>query len=262
MAKPSQFSLSHKVAIVTGGGRGIGKAIATGLADAGANIVIAARTRSEIDAVAAKIVKKGNKAIAIPADVRKMGEVNQVIETTCKEFGRIDILVNNAGGSFMGSTLELSENGWDAVLRENLKPVFLCSQLAARVMITQKRGSIVNIASIVGFVPNLWNPAYSASKAAIISLTKTMALELAEYNVRVNAIAPGYIGTPDMLQLFSIKPELVNRIPLGRLGKPEEVASAVVYFASDASLYITGETVIVDGGLINRAGIDLSAYKP
>ncbi|MBL7209670.1 MAG: glucose 1-dehydrogenase [Dehalococcoidia bacterium] len=249
-----QFSLRARVAIVTGAGRGIGKAIALGLADAGAAVVVAARTASDIENTALEIEAKGKKALAVPTDVRLGDQVNGLVDKTVKEFGRIDILVNNAGGSFNKSTMDMSEGGWEAIVRENLKSVFLCSQAAAKVMISQMSGAIVNIASIAGLYAYTFNAAYGAAKAGVIDLSKTMAIDLAKYNIRINAIAPGYIGTPGIMQLFGAQPEAVNQIPLARLGKPEDIVGGVIYLASDASFYVTGETIVIDGGLTSKTG--------
>jgi NAD(P)-dependent dehydrogenase (short-subunit alcohol dehydrogenase family) len=247
------FRLTGKVAIVTGAGRGIGKAIALGLANAGADIVVAARTAGDIDTTAGEITAKGRRALAVPTDVRLSGQVANLIEKTVAEFERIDILVNNAGGSFTIPTMELSEDGWDAIIRENLKSVFLCCKAAAKVMISQGKGSIVNIASVAGLRGYTFNAAYGAAKAGIIEFTKTLAIDLASHNIRVNAIAPGYIVTPGMLQLD--KPERIQamsrHIPLSHLGQPEDIVGGVIYLASDASSYVTGETLLIDGGLLS-----------
>ena len=248
----SSFSLTGRVASVTGAGRGIGKAIALGLADAGADVVVAARTASDIEATAGEIAAKGRKALAVPTDVRQSDQVDNLVDKAVAQFGTIDILVNNAGGYFVASTTELSEGGWDAIIRENLKSVFLCSKAAAKVMMGQKKGNIINVASVVGFRAYSSNAAYGAAKAGIINFTKTLAVDLAPYNIRVNAIAPGFIATPGSLQLLEVDKGLkamVDRIPLGRLGQPEEVAQGIVYLASDASSYVTGQTLLVDGGV-------------
>jgi NAD(P)-dependent dehydrogenase (short-subunit alcohol dehydrogenase family) len=251
MAGSSLFSLADRVAIVTGAGRGIGKAIALGLADAGADVVVGARTVSDIEATAGEITAKGRKALAVPTDVRQSDQVGNLVDKAVAQFGTIDILVNNAGGYFVAAAMELSEGGWDAIIRENLKSVFLCSKAAGKVMMERKKGAIISIASVVGFRAYSSNPAYGAAKAAIVNLTKTLAVDLAPYNIRVNAVAPGFIATPGSLQLLEVDAGLkamVDRIPLGRLGKPEEVAQGVVYLASDASSYVTGETLLIDGG--------------
>ena len=252
----SLFSLEGKVAIVTGAGRGIGKAIALGLADAGADVVVAARTAGDVEATAGEIIARGRKALAVPTDVRLSDQVTELIENTVAEFGRIDILVNNAGGSFDCSTMNMSEGGWDALIRENLKSVFLCSQAAARVMMEQKKGNIINIASIVGLRAYSSNAAYGAAKAGVINFTKTLAIDLAPYNIRVNAIAPGFIITEGVLQMRKSDPEKMKRkaafVPLGRRGQPEDIVGGVIYLASDASAYVTAHTLVIDGGWIEN----------
>ena len=254
----SLFGLEGKGAIVTGAGRGIGKAIALSLADLGADVVVAARTASDIETTASEIAAKGRRALALPTDVRLSDQVNKLIEKTVAQFGRIDILVNNAGGSFFAPTLELSEGGWDALIRENLKSVFLCSKAAAKVMIEQKKGSIINISSVGGFRPYSSNAAYGAAKAGVINLTMTMAMDLAPYNIRVNSIAPGSIATEGAIQIQKADPELMQRrlasIPLGRHGRAWDSAGAVIYLASEASSYITGQTLVIDGGAATNMG--------
>jgi NAD(P)-dependent dehydrogenase (short-subunit alcohol dehydrogenase family) len=244
-----QFSLENRVAIVTGAGKGIGKAAAVGLADAGANVVIAARTSSDIENVALEIKQRGRKALALPIDVNLSDQVNSLAAKTVEEFGRIDILVNNAGGTTEIPTMEMSETDWDANLSLNLKTVFLCSQAAGRVMMSQNEGSIINISSMHGLRANFANAAYGAAKAGVINLTKTMAAGLAKYNVRVNAIAPGYVITRPVFQEYAARPDVIKQIPLSRLANPEDIVGAIIYLASDASLYVTGVTIVVDGGL-------------
>ena len=250
----SLFSLQEQVAIVTGAGRGIGKAIALALADAGADVVVAARTASDIEATAKEIIARGRKALAVPTDVRLSDQVTNLIEKTVAEFKRIDILVNDAGGNFACPTMNLSEGGWDAIIRENLKSVFLCSQAAAKVMIEQKKGNIISIASIVGLRAGYSNAAYGAAKAGVINFTKTLAIDLARYNIRINAIAPGFIVTEGASHLQKSMLESVDGrvafIPLGRLGKPKDIVGTVIYLASEASSYVTGQTLVIDGGWI------------
>ncbi|MGD0854558.1 MAG: glucose 1-dehydrogenase [Dehalococcoidia bacterium] len=249
------FSLKSRVAIVTGAGRGIGKAIAMGMAEAGATVVVAARTREQVEATAAAINESGGKSLAITADVRNKEKVDYLINETLGKYGRIDILVNNAGGMFAVQTMEMSEKQWDVIISENLKSVFLCSQAAGKIMISQRSGSIVNIASIVGIVAQPLNAAYAAAKAGVINLTKTMATDLAPYGIRVNGIAPGLIITPGTEWLYDKPGSVVDQIPLARGGRPEDIIGGVIYLASDASLYVTGETLVIDGGLITRPPI-------
>lgn len=255
----SKFSVEDRVAIVTGSGRGLGKGIALGLAEAGADIVVAARTVAEIEETAAEIRERGRKALIVPADVRENDQVENMVQKTLEEFGRIDILVNNAGGSFRARTLEMSGNAWDAVVRVNLKTVFLCSKAVGKVMLDQKKGSIVSISSGGGQIGSPRMPAYGASKAGIINLTKTLALDWAPY-VRVNCIAPGVIETPGMRwsrggikDAGSVEEQIaaiIKDIPLGRLGQLEDIAAAVLFLASDAAEWITGITIGVSGGMI------------
>jgi NAD(P)-dependent dehydrogenase (short-subunit alcohol dehydrogenase family) len=246
------FSLKGRVAIVTGAGRGIGKAIALGMAGAGAIVVVAARTTEQVAATAAAINESGGESLAITADVRYKEKVDNLINETLGKYGRIDILVNNAGGMFAVQTMEMSERQWDVIISENLKSVFLCSQAAGKAMILQKSGSIVNIASIVGIVAQPLNAAYAAAKAGVINLTKTMATDLAPHGIRVNGIAPGLIITPGTEWLYDKPGSVANGIPLARGGRPEDIIGGVIYLASDASLYVTGETLVIDGGLITR----------
>jgi len=257
----SLFNLDGKVAIVTGAGRGIGKAIALGLADAGADVVAAARTATDIEATAEEIRAKGRKSLAVPTDVRLADQVSNLVEKSVAEFGRIDILVNNAGGSFIAGTMDLSEGGWDAIVRENLKSVFLCSKAAAKVMISQKEGNIISIASVAGIASYTLCAPYGAAKAGIINFTKTLAMDLAPYNIRVNAIAPGFIASGGLLQLLGMKPDtseqekgggFLEHIPLGRYGQPEDIVGGIIYLVSDASSYVTGQTLVIDGGLTSK----------
>ncbi len=245
----SIFSLKDRVAIVTGGGTGIGKAIALGYADAGAHVVLASRTVANIESAAAEIRGKGRKSLAVPTDVRRSEQVTNLLQKTLEEFGRIDILVNNAGGTFLADIQDISEGGWDAVLRENLNSVFLCSKIIGGRMVEQKEGKIINISSLGGLAA--WPRAshYAVAKAGTISLTKSLAVDWARYNVRVNTIAPGYMDTAGITK-HKAKVYSLSRIPLGRFGKPEDIVGAAIFLASPASDYITGQTIIVDGGLM------------
>ena len=244
----SKFALTDKIAIVTGAGRGIGKGLALGFAEAGADVVVVARTVAEIEATAALIREMGRKALVVPTDVRQSDQIENMVQKTLEEFGRIDVLVNNAGGSFVVMALEMSENAWDAIVRENLKTVFLCSKAVARVMLDQKKGNIVNISSVAGEGASPGLIAYGASKAGIINLTQTLALEWAPH-IRMNCIAPGVIETPGLRATSSSQlEETVKSIPLGRMGQPEDITAAAVYLASDAAEWVTGITIDVAGG--------------
>ena len=247
-----RFALTDRVAIVTGAGRGIGKGIALGFADAGAHVAVAARTASEIEDTAAEIRAMGRRALAIPTDVCVAEQVENMVKRTVDEFGRIDILVNNAGGSFFAGPLDQwSEALWDGVIALNLKSQFLCSKAVARGMMEQKRGCIIGMSSLMGRVACRNLAPYGASKAAIINLTQTLAAELAPYGIRVNAILPGKVLSASTGLLWST-PELqaqgAKDVFLGRLGTPEDVALLAIFLASDAASWITGETFAITGG--------------
>jgi NAD(P)-dependent dehydrogenase (short-subunit alcohol dehydrogenase family) len=247
-----KFKITNRVAIVTGGGQGIGKGIASIFAEAGALVVISDMMAETVQATAQELSAQGGNVLATVTDVRDSRQVAEMLKTTMDKFGRIDILVNNAAGNFKKSFLDLSENGWDAVIRATLKSVFLCSSAAAKIMVTQKSGNIINISSMDAFRASASAVPYGASKAGVISLTRTLALELAPYNIRVNSIAPGHIDTPGTSQWRTPngKEQLISNIPLGRVGQPEDIATVALFLASDASTYITGETILVDGGIL------------
>jgi len=248
------FDLKGKVAIITGARRGMGRTHALTLAKAGAKVVVSDISLEDCEKVVEEIKKEKGEAIAVKCDVTKREEVDEMVKKTVGEFGKIDILVNNAGILQFKPFMELTEEDWNKILNVNLLGYFRCAQAAAKEMIKQKSGVIVNIASIamgqvgVGF-PTLAH--YGASKGGIIAMTETMALELAPHNIRVNAVAPGAIDTP-MTADFQQDPKTMEgtlaRIPLHRMGKPEEVSNLVLFLASDASSYMTGETVVIDGG--------------
>ena len=246
--------LRGKVAIITGARRGMGKSHALKFAQAGAKVVVSDISREDCEKVAEEIKKSGGEAMAFKCDVSKKEEVNGMIRAAVKKWGKVDILVNNAGICQFKPFLELTEEDWQKTLDINLKGYFLCAQAAAKEMAKQKSGVIVNVASIamgqvgVGF-PNLAH--YSASKGGIIAMTETLAQELAPHNIRVNAVAPGAIDTPmvDPLKSDSKTMEAtLARIPLHRMGRSEEVSNLVLFLASDQSSYITGSTVVIDGG--------------
>jgi NAD(P)-dependent dehydrogenase (short-subunit alcohol dehydrogenase family) len=249
------FSLANKVAIVTGASRWTGKAIALELAKAGADVVVTARTAEGIEKAASEIRSLGRRSLAIPTDVRVTEQVDNMVKRTLAEFHRVDILVNNVGASFIAPALKLTEGGWDAMVRENLKPAFICSKAVVPAMMEQGGGSIINIASGEGLRAAPTNPAYGAAKAGVINLTMTLAVEWAPYRIRVNAVAPGFIDTPALPQALAGFPDLqetYNRVPLKRAGKLEEIAAPVVFLASDAAGYVTGALITVDGGLTCR----------
>jgi len=246
-----QFNLTDKVALVTGGSRGIGKSIALELAKAGANVVITyANSHQGAQAVVDEINTFGVKALALQADAADLKRANEVLEEVVKVFGKIDILVNNAGITQDNLLLRMSEEQWDSVIQTNLKSVFNYSKAAIRPMMKQRKGSIINISSIIGITGNAGQTNYAASKAGMIAFSKSLAKEIASRNIRVNSIAPGYITTDmtdklDEKTLESIK----SATPLNRAGLPEDIAAVVIFLASDASSFITGETIKVDGGM-------------
>ncbi len=245
-----------KKAIVTGSARGIGRAIALQLAQEGADVAINSRHLEDCKKIVKEIEALGRKAIAVECDVSKYRNVNKMVEKAVKAFGRIDVLVNNAGIVHFDPVTKMTEKEWNAILDVNLRGNFLCSQAVVKHMIAKKiRGNIVNIASIAGKVgfPQLAH--YCASKGAIIELTKEMAIELAPNGIRVNAVAPGVIETDmtkDLLADPASAKRFVSAIPLGRPGKPEEIAKAVAFLASDDASYVTGHTLVVDGGWVSQ----------
>ncbi|MEK6863414.1 MAG: SDR family NAD(P)-dependent oxidoreductase [Nanoarchaeota archaeon] len=246
------FNLKNKVAVITGSRRGIGRGIAEVFAKAGANVVISDVDKKESEQTARQIAAKYKvKALAIRCDVSKKSDVDSLLRQTVKKFKKVDILVNNAGIFFQKSLLDYKEEDWDKMVDINLKSIYLCSQAAARYMIPMKKGKIINIASIAGIIGYPGAAAYCASKGGIITLTKELALELATYKINVNAIAPGAIDTPMTAFLKNnkkiLQQTLVN-IPLKRMGKPEEIGYAALFLASQEADYVTGQTVVVDGG--------------
>jgi gluconate 5-dehydrogenase len=250
------FDLSGKVAIVTGGGRGIGLKMAEGLAEAGANIVLCSRKLKNCQETAKEISKMGVKVLPLQCDVKSPGDIQSVVEATLKEFSRLDILVNNSGVSWGAPPEEFPLEGWQKVMETNMTGVFLFSQIAGRVMIRQKSGNIINIASIMGFVGMESDAAdsiaYSASKGALITFTKDLAAKWAKHNIRVNAIAPGWFPT-DMSEWILERhgQKLLSHIPMGRFGGGDELKGATLYLASEASRYVTGAILPVDGGYLS-----------
>ena len=249
----AKFDLSGKVAIVTGGGRGIGKAIALGLAGAGAKVVVCSRTQKEIEDAAREISRLGGKALPLTVDLTANDQLESLVNTTVKEFGRIDILVNNAARSFLRSLLDLREDGWDKVFNTNVKAVWLLSRLVAKKMLEQKSGRIINITTVGAEKAELGMAAYGCSKAALKMLTRCMAREWAQYGINVNAVGPGLTRTDFSKPIWS-NPEVAKHvamaIPKGRLAEPEEIVGAVLFLASDAAGFITGQSIYVDGGTL------------
>jgi 3-oxoacyl-[acyl-carrier protein] reductase len=245
------MNLSNRVALVTGSGRGIGKAIAQRLSEAGATIVVNDISDAG-EATAEEIKTMGKKSLFMKADVSSSNEVNQMFEKVVSTLGRIDILVNNAGITRDQLTVRMSDEEWDAVLCINLKSVFVCTRAALRYMMKQRWGRIINISSIVGIVGNPGQVNYSAAKAGIIGITRSVAKEMASRQITVNALAPGFIES-EMTQKLpeEVKNECNKHIPLGYFGTPKDVAEAVAFFASEEARYITGQFLCVDGGLIS-----------
>jgi NAD(P)-dependent dehydrogenase (short-subunit alcohol dehydrogenase family) len=265
MFELEQFSLKGKTAVVTGGSRGIGKAIALGLARAGAKVAVTSRKINDLEETASEIQAFGGEAVPIQAHLGKMDQIRQMVDTVMDRFGRIDILVNNAGASpAMGSVLESDERLWDTVMNLNMKGLYFTSQAVARIMKDQGGGSIINIASVDGFIPEPLVSIYSISKAGVRMITRAFALELAPYHIRVNTIAPGPISTKMLnSHWFHLPPEeaekqkaaMAKLTPLGRIGEPDEIVGAAIYLASDASSYTTGAEIVVDGGVLQGKGL-------
>jgi NAD(P)-dependent dehydrogenase (short-subunit alcohol dehydrogenase family) len=241
------------VAIVTGGGKGIGRAIALGLSESRAKVVVAARTASEIQAVADKITSQGGEAIAKVTDLTQNDQIEALVEAAVKSFGRIDILVNNAARSFFRPLIDLREDGFDKIFNTNVKAVFLLSRACAKVMMQQGGGRIVNITTVGAERGGLMMGVYHASKAALKMLTMCMATEWAPLNILVNAVGPGLTRTQFSEPIWAnpeIDKQLVARIPQGRLAEPGDIVGAVLFLCSDAANFITGQSIYVDGGTL------------
>jgi len=243
--------LEGKIALVTGAARGIGQAIALKLASEGADMALCDVQADWLAETAGKVAALGRRAECIAVDVSKAVQVQAAVEQAEKTFGRIDILVNNAGITRDTFLVRMSEEDWDQVLDINLKGAFLFTKAAARGMMKQRRGAIVNVASVIGLIGNAGQCNYSASKAGLIALTKSVARELASRGVRANAVAPGFIQTRMTDQLGEeIRKKMLEAIPLGRFGQPEDVANVVMFLASDASAYVTGQVLTICGGMV------------
>ena len=245
------MELQNKVALITGGAQGIGKTISEELVQNGAHVVLGDVNLEGAQATAEAINNTGGSASAVKIDVSNPAEVKQVFDSIMKDKKPVDILINNAGITRDGLMIRMKEVDWDIVLNINLKGSFLCSQQAAKQMMKQKSGAIVNIASIVGLMGNFGQANYSASKAGVIGLTKTLAREVASRGIRVNAVAPGFIDT-EMTRVLdeSVRQSLIEQIPMAKLGLPEDVARCVAFLVSDRSSYITGQVINVNGGML------------
>lgn len=239
-----------KIAVVTGASRGIGRSISLALAAAGAKIVAMDMDQAATDAVVAELKASGAEAIAVVGNVTLAADADRMIDAAMEAYGRVDILVNNAGITRDGIFLRMKDEDWDAVLTVNLKGAFLCSRAASKVMTKQRYGRIINIASIVGLMGNAGQANYCASKAGLIGLTKSNARELSKRNITVNAVAPGFIATA-MTDALSekVRADLMAQIPLERLGTADDIANAVLFLAAEASGYITGQVLSVNGGM-------------
>lgn len=249
-----KYRLDGKVALITGGSRGIGRATALGFAEAGADIIVASRKLPDLENVAEEIRRSGRKALPVAAHLGRMEDINSLVAKVNSEFGRIDILVNNAGTApAMSPAEDVDERLWDSIMNLNLKGLFFLSGAVARVMKQHSGGKIINVASTDGFKPESQIGVYAISKAGVIMATKVMALEWAQYNIRVNTLAPGNVhtrlGDSRFLAIPEYEGEMIKRTPLRRLADPDEMVGAMIYLASDASSFVTGECLTVDGGI-------------
>ena len=249
-----QFKLNGRVALVTGASAGLGQAIAIALAEAGADVACHGNSRSP-EATCTEVSRAGRTALPVVGDLAKVEAPRELIEATLNKFGRLDILVNNAGTIRRAPAVDYSEEDWATVIQVNLSAVFRLSQLAGRQMISQGKGKIVNIASLLSFQGGITVPAYAASKGGVAQLTKALANEWAGKGINVNAIAPGYMRTDNTKALQADETrnrQILERIPAGRWGEPSDLAGAAVFLASPASDYISGEVLVVDGGWMGR----------
>ena len=245
------FDLTGKVAVVTGASRGIGRTLALGLGNVGADVVAASRTVAELESLAEELRAMGRRALVQPGDVSKVNDIQKLSDATMREFGHIDILVNNAGIHIEEAALDVTEEHWDRVIDTNLKGVFFCSQIIGRVMVEQRKGKIINVSSTFGLVGFRNRAAYSSSKGGVTNLTRVLAIEWGPYNVNVNGIAPTATRTSINENLFADpawQERVLRLIPVGRFCETQDLVGAVVFLASDASDMVTGVTLPVDGG--------------
>jgi len=268
----SLLDLTGKVAIVTGAGRGLGRAISVEFAKAGAEVVVAARTVSQIEETVAMIRAEGGKALAVPVDVLDIGRIKEMLRKTLDAFGKVDILVNNAGGlpdnmkpSFNhGYVLNLTVEDWKAEIELNLNSLFYCCKVVGEAMVHQASGNIINISSAMGMSPFPGLDAAAAARAGVINFSQTLAFEWAPYNIRVNCIAPFFAETPLTSRDFEIDPGsrdvILGNIAMGRFAKPEEIAGVALFLASPCSSYVTGETILTSGGRISGLPPGYPAY--
>jgi len=247
------FDLTGKVALVTGGSRGLGRGIALGLAHAGADVAICGRNEETAKATAAEIAGLGRTGLAIRADVSIVSDINNMVEQVMDKFQHIDILVNSAGINYRMPAVEMTEEYWDAIIDANLKGTFFCCQAVGKVMIQQNKGKIINIGSLTSTIALPRVGPYGATKGGVHILTKTLAIEWAPYNINVNCIGPGFYRTDLAQPLFDTpgwQEELLDMVPMNRPGVPEDLMGTAIFLASDASDYITGQTIFVDGGFL------------
>lgn len=245
------FDLSGKTAVVTGGSKGLGEQAAHALAEAGADVALVSRTRTDLDAVAADIhAVTGRRAVGFVADVTRDADIRAMVAAVMAEFGQIDVLINNAGIGGTTPVRDLDEAEWDRFMDLNLKGPVLCSKHVGAEMARRKQGNIINVSSLFSKIVARYMAAYGATKAALVSFTRTLALEWARDNIRVNALCPGYFDTPMNHDFWDTKGGrgIISRIPMQRVGDPKEIKPAVVFLASDANTFMTGTTLFVDGG--------------
>jgi 3-oxoacyl-[acyl-carrier protein] reductase len=259
----SPFSLEKKIAVVTGGGVGIGRSIALEFAKAGADVVVCSRKIENLEPVTAEIKTLGRRSFCMAVDVREEEAVKGLVERTVKELGRLDIMVNNAGASFRAKPEDISPNGWNAVIGINLNGVFFGCKWAGRQMMAQGGGVIINVSSIAGVYGSSMMPHYGAAKAAVINFTRTLGMAWGRQNIRVNCIAPGPVETEGYMGVLTKQDPaaakkaydaVANRVGMGRWGKVHEIAYPCIFLASDASAFMTGATIIVDGGAAPQLG--------
>lgn len=244
-------ALQGKVAIVTGSTRGIGRAIAEAYARAGCSVVVTSRSQADCEKVAEDLSKLGGQVLPVYVDVSNIDSINLLVEKVIAYFGKIDVLVNNAGTAITKKSEELTPSDWDRVIDTNLKGVFFCTQAVARSMIHRKSGKIINVASVLGLVGEQLVLSYCVAKGGVVQMTRALALEWAKYNIQVNSICPGYMRTSmneKELSNEKIYKHLVGKVPMRRLGVPEDVAGMALLLATEASDYITGQMLVVDGG--------------
>ncbi len=244
------FDLSGRTALVTGGSKGLGRTIAGALARAGADVAITSRTQSDLDQVAEELRQHGHRALAVAANVANEDSIRRMVDQVVAEFGHIDILVNDAGIEGSGAIVEMDATHWDTVMAVNLRGPMLCCKHVGPHMIQRRSGKVINVASVLASRVARYVAAYAASKAALVQLTRALALEWIRHNIQVNALCPGYFLTPMNQEFFETKAghTLISKLPIGRLGQVHELEGAAVFLASDATSYITGTTLYVDGG--------------